>query len=212
MIKPHIVVDRTGIVVIMPFNAHAKDALKEQIPFEQRSWNPIKKHWKLSLTEENYKIALSVLKEHFPAFKKTPLVFSKGGDVQAAFDVAIDTTSYYTILKIPSIATQNEIRKGHRKLVLKVHPDYGGDAEHFRMIQKAYEVLSNPKKRKRYDLSRKLLYGGKEDDWKGDPMANPANPLNQPPHTRPRRNPPSWKVSPSGFTPPWGSTGFGGTT
>ena len=52
---------------------------------------------------------------------------------------------------IPKTATPEEIRKAHRKLVIKLHPDKGGDPEKFKEMQNAYEVLSDPKKREIYD-------------------------------------------------------------
>ena len=52
---------------------------------------------------------------------------------------------------IPKTATPDEIRKAHRKLVIKLHPDKGGDPEKFKEMQNAYEVLSDPKKREIYD-------------------------------------------------------------
>ena len=52
---------------------------------------------------------------------------------------------------IPKTATPEEIRKAHRKLVIKLHPDKGGDPEKFKEMQNAYEVLSDRKKREIYD-------------------------------------------------------------
>jgi len=49
---------------------------------------------------------------------------------------------------IPKTATPEEIRKAHRKLVIKLHPDKGGDPEKFKEMQNAYEVLSDPKKKR----------------------------------------------------------------
>lgn len=59
----------------------------------------------------------------------------------------------YEILEIKRTATQTEIKKAHRKLVKKHHPDKGGDKEAFNDIQKAYEVLSNEERRARYDAT-----------------------------------------------------------
>ena len=57
---------------------------------------------------------------------------------------------------IPKTATPEEIRKAHRKLVIKLHPDKGGDPEKFKEMQNAYEVLSDPKKREIYDRYGKM--------------------------------------------------------
>ena len=65
------------------------------------------------------------------------------------------TTDLYKLLGVPRGATQDDIRKAHRKLVRKYHPDANpGDhssEEHFREVQRAYEVLSDPEKRREYD-------------------------------------------------------------
>jgi curved DNA-binding protein CbpA len=65
------------------------------------------------------------------------------------------TTDLYKLLGVPRGATQDDIRKAHRKLVREYHPDANpGDRsseEHFREVQRAYEVLSDPEKRQDYD-------------------------------------------------------------
>lgn len=60
--------------------------------------------------------------------------------------------SYYDILGVKRSATTDEIKKAFRKLAQKHHPDAGGDEETFKQINEAYEVLSDPKKKKEYDL------------------------------------------------------------
>ena len=70
------------------------------------------------------------------------------------------TTDLYKLLGVPREATQDDIRKAHRKLVRKYHPDANpGDhssEEHFRAVQRAYEVLSNPEKKRVRQESRHL--------------------------------------------------------
>lgn len=61
------------------------------------------------------------------------------------------TSSYYEILGVDEKATQKEIKKAYRNLALKNHPDKGGDADKFKEIQQAYEILSDEEKRHNYD-------------------------------------------------------------
>jgi molecular chaperone DnaJ len=59
---------------------------------------------------------------------------------------------YYKILGVRRDASQEEIRRAFRELAQKYHPDKpGGDAEKFKEINEAYQVLSDPEKRKLYD-------------------------------------------------------------
>lgn len=58
---------------------------------------------------------------------------------------------YYNILGVPRNATSEDIKKAYKKQVMKHHPDRGGDAEKFRRVSEAYEILSNSDKRSAYD-------------------------------------------------------------
>lgn len=57
----------------------------------------------------------------------------------------------YDILGVKKGATSDEIKKAYRSLAREHHPDSGGDEAKFKEIQGAYDVLSDPEKRKRYD-------------------------------------------------------------
>merc|ERR1719498_1027970 len=69
--------------------------------------------------------------------------------------------SHYAVLELEVTATLDDVRKAHRRLALKWHPDKVADpsdeiavkvaTQQFQLIQAAYEVLSDPEKRVRYD-------------------------------------------------------------
>lgn len=66
-----------------------------------------------------------------------------------------DFKDYYAILGVSKTASAEEIKKAFRKLAVKYHPDRNpGDKaseERFKEISEAYEVLSDPEKRQKYD-------------------------------------------------------------
>lgn len=58
---------------------------------------------------------------------------------------------YYSLLGVDRNADQNQIKQAYRNLVKQHHPDRGGDAEHFKKINQAYETLGDPARRQQYD-------------------------------------------------------------
>ena len=57
----------------------------------------------------------------------------------------------YEVLKVNKDASPDEIKKAYRKEAMHSHPDAGGDPEDFKALTIAFEILSDPNKRKEYD-------------------------------------------------------------
>jgi DnaJ-class molecular chaperone len=84
--------------------------------------------------------------------------------------MAVTFKDYYETLGTSKAATEDDIRKAYRNLARKYHPDVNpGDKsaeERFKEINEAYEVLSDPDKRKRYDQLG--------SNWKADSNFTPS--------------------------------------
>jgi len=82
----------------------------------------------------------------------------------------------YKLLDVTKDATDSEIKKAYRKLALKLHPDRHANSSEeeksqaemkFREVNLAYEILSDPEKKKRYD-------SGVDENEIDDPHARPG--------------------------------------
>ena len=73
---------------------------------------------------------------------------------------------YYAILNVARTATAEQIRSAHRAQSRRYHPDTAddgrGDPSRFALIQEAYEILSVPDFRRRYDTKQAAARGETE--------------------------------------------------
>ena len=79
---------------------------------------------------------------------------------------------YYEVLGVPRNATQDELQAAYRKLSRSLHPDVNKDPsaeERFKEVSEAYDVLSDPETRKKYDQFgpnfRQVPEGVDPDTW-----------------------------------------------
>jgi curved DNA-binding protein CbpA len=70
----------------------------------------------------------------------------------------------YTELDVSVTASTEEIKQRYRTLAQMHHPDKGGDEEVFKRIKLAYEILSNPVRRKQYDLTGETTTTNAQDE------------------------------------------------
>ncbi|KEG11082.1 putative chaperone protein DNAj [Trypanosoma grayi] len=71
---------------------------------------------------------------------------------------AHDSSDYYAVLGVSRDATGRQIKEAYNRLVLTVHPDKNPSksaAAHFDAVTKAYRVLGNEEKRRKYDIGGK---------------------------------------------------------
>eukprot|EP00890_Picochlorum_soloecismus_P003206 jgi/Picsp_1/3887/NSC_01399-R1_trans-2-enoyl- mitochondrial len=94
---------------------------------------------------------------------------SLDGTMSRQDSMAIMTTeeqggvNLYELLDVSKHAETKEIRRAFRNSVTKEHPDKGGDPEKFKLLQQAYETLSDPEKRKVYDATGKVVRTAEEE-------------------------------------------------
>ncbi|CAE8741104.1 unnamed protein product, partial [Polarella glacialis] len=74
---------------------------------------------------------------------------------------------YYQLIGVDRNATLHEIRSKFRVKVLAEHPDKGGDPKKFQLLNKAYNVLTDQEKRRRYDATGRAEKSAEEEFVEG---------------------------------------------
>ena len=80
-----------------------------------------------------------------------------------------DGPDYYKILQVHPSASKEVIDAAYRKLASKYHPDVSDSSEavdKMKLLNEAYEVLSDPSKRSDYDRDRKQTESTARLDWR----------------------------------------------
>lgn len=78
----------------------------------------------------------------------------------------------YKILDLPITSSYEEIRKKYKSLAQQHHPDRGGDEEIFKQVKLAYEILSDPDRRKDYDETGNISTARSKKDEAIDRLAH----------------------------------------
>lgn len=79
----------------------------------------------------------------------------------------------YSILGLSRTAETSEIRTAYKKLAMEHHPDKGGDPEKFKELSQAHEILSDPSKRRQYDITGSISDQPNQGFGMGMPMQMP---------------------------------------
>jgi curved DNA-binding protein CbpA len=73
----------------------------------------------------------------------------------------LEGPDWYQLLGVPPHASRAEIDQAYQDLASRLHPEAGGNAAFFSLLQQAHWTLSDPQRRAAYDLARwTLLTGG----------------------------------------------------
>lgn len=93
---------------------------------------------------------------------------------------------YYDVLQVTKNSSPEEIKKAYRKKALEFHPDRNKDKdaeEKFKEVNEAYEVLSNPQKKKAYDQFGHAAFDPSAGGFPGGPFGRQGKTYHQGPFT-----------------------------
>lgn len=125
----------------------------------------------LLMKAEEWEEAVKLLREAYEQDEEDQDIAERLRKAQKGLKVS-KQKDYYKVLGVPRTADQKTLKKAYRKATLKAHPDKGGSQAKMTALNEAYEVLSNPELRARYD-------NGEDPN---DPQQGRGNPFQQSGH------------------------------
>ncbi|ORY23810.1 hypothetical protein BCR39DRAFT_548578 [Naematelia encephala] len=103
------------------------------------------------LKEEKYEEALRMFENAFEkSGRSSQDIMNRVQKAQKLLKIS-KQKDYYKVLGVPRDADERQIKKAFRTAAKNAHPDVGGSEEKMAALNEAYEVLSNPELRARYD-------------------------------------------------------------
>lgn len=118
------------------------------------------------MAQEEWDQAVNLLRDAYSKDEDNEEIANRLRKAQKGLKVS-KQKDYYKVLGVPRNVDQKTLKKAYRKATLKAHPDKGGSQAKMTALNEAYEVLSNPELRARYD----------NGDDPNDPTSGGGNPF-----------------------------------
>ena len=147
---------RDEFIFRSPYSDSALATIKELHP-SQRIWDPVHKVWRLAPTGEVMLHVIQLCQDYFRKMPDIHLHDNLSMD-EIVEGKTLDLSTHYTTLGVANTATDKEIKKAYYRKAMQYHPDRQGpdEGKYFVAVNRAYECLMDPLKRKRYDAALRI--------------------------------------------------------